>query len=327
MSPEFSLLVRIAVGLTLLVWWVGLYRHIWGKKHRPGFFAVAGILLLPLFVSLGWALVSATILFALTAVILRQRGKNRKRYVQAEARFEGGGIKRGLTTPEAAAVLGRPMEVILAVALVDMLQKGFLELNGPDTVRLNEVMQTRNRSLNPEDRAVFRRAGAQSIMATLHPFEEPILELIEQDAGKPLSQLGWGLVIRPFMRHVAQRIAGYDMEASREYYRLLIRRAPIEARTEGNLTKEREKVYGRNLGWLLLNPDLLTFLGSGVDGYRPAWFNIGKLQGSFGEWFGQAASIVGQKLTEQDLELRLGDEIDEVSANLMSEIARATYNG
>jgi len=54
--------------------------------------------------------------------------QNKPTYTPPEAVFEGGGIKRGLTAPEAAVLLGKPFDKILALVLLGMSEKGFIQI-------------------------------------------------------------------------------------------------------------------------------------------------------------------------------------------------------
>lgn len=298
-----------------------MYRKVLGIHRGPIYYAAVALMGLAPIIAWIWAIPAVGVLLVLTVAGARRHGRIFRPYQAAQARFEGGGIKRGLTPPEAAALLGRPMGVILGVAVVELLHKGLLQMDG-DILRPSPPMRTERLSQNPEKRHDLRRLGAQTLNATLHPFEVHLLELVEQSNDRPLLQYGWGLVVRPLMRHVAERVGGYDLDSSREYYRLLIRRAPVEARTEGNLTTEREKVIRRNLGWLLLADEYESLL----DGYCPDWFNGARTRTLAG-WFSGLTMGIGATLSETDLQVRLGDAVDELSASLMADIAQATYYG
>ena len=52
--------------------------------------------------------------------------KWKSRYMPPIAEVEGGGIKRGLTAPEAAALLEMPVSKVLALVIFGMLKKGMV---------------------------------------------------------------------------------------------------------------------------------------------------------------------------------------------------------
>lgn len=323
---------RFGAGILGLFWLTWIYRR--GVPMGGG--RLLGVLLglvalIAATLPLGVALVMGVLAAAEFFWWLRGRQGRRRDYTPARARFEGGGIKRGLTAAEAGVLLGRPLHLILAVALMEMLQKGLLVqlVDSPFEAGVAGELQTRQQSLNIERRAVLRRAGAQKIGATLHPFEEPLLELLEQEAGKPVSALDFGLAVPALVRHVAGRVAGYGLEETRDYYQRIVQRAPVEARTEGVLMKDRQKVFDRNLGWILLNPKCVEILDGGDESYLPGWLRErNSVNGtSFAKWFIGVVDILQGVYTADDLNLKLGDAVDSVSAELMNNIAQATYYG
>lgn len=323
---------RLVAGGLALVWLWRLYRQV--LPARGGRLLALGLALGAVsLLAFRWAALAILLLAALGQVAWWWRGRGRARavYAPVQARFEGGGIKRGLTAPEVAVLLGRPMNLILGVALAEMLQKGLLvqEQAAPLLVRPAEELLTRKQSLNIERRAELRRAGAQKVGATLHPFEEPLLELIEQQSDVPIRELDFGLVAGPLVGHVARRVAGYDLAETRTYYELILRRAPTEARTEGILQTDRQKVFDRNFGWILLGADFASVFDQADYSYRPKWLYGGGLpEGeTFANWFGGVVAELQGGVAADDLRLKLGQAVDAVAASLMADIAQATYYG
>ncbi len=194
-------------------------------------------------------------------------------YQPAVARIEGGGIKRGLTPPEGAVVLGRPLNITLTLVIFEMLRKGFLRQVRavPLSVELAEAFRTQGSGLSAQARGDKRRLAAQAIRATLHLYEEPFLEIIEANPAVPVNKLDLGVAVQPMVRYVAGRVGGYSLEETRTYYRLIIERAPREARSDGKLTFERQKVFDRNFGWVLLGEDFASVLDQPDYSYLPVW--------------------------------------------------------
>ena len=50
--------------------------------------------------------------------------RRKQRYLPAIAQVEGGGIKRGLTAPEAAVILELPLNKVLTLIIFGLLEKG-----------------------------------------------------------------------------------------------------------------------------------------------------------------------------------------------------------
>jgi hypothetical protein len=74
-------------------------------------------------------------------------------------------------------------------------------------------------------------------------------------------------------------VGGYSLEETRAYYRLIIERAPREARSDGKQTFDRQKVFDRNFGWVLLGEDFAAVLDQPDYSYVPVWQ---RQQGSVG---------------------------------------------
>jgi hypothetical protein len=268
----------------------------------------------------------------LTRFISRLRGVSRP-YEPALARIEGGGVKRGLTPPEAAVLLGRPLNVTLTLVLFEMLRKGFVQqiVTVPLTVAVEDAFHTHGSGLSAQSRGEKRRKAAQAIKASLHKYEEPFLEILESNAGKPVTEIDFGVAIQPLVRYVAGRVGGFNLEETRAYYRLIIERAPREARSDGKLTFEREKVFDRNFGWVLLGEDFGAVLDAADYSYIPVWMRndgtndlVGK---SFALWTNEVFAYMEGVVAQQDVKMGLGQETDAVTVTLMNDIARATFYG
>lgn len=257
-------------------------------------------------------------------------------YQAAVARIEGGGVKRGLTPAEGAVLLGRPLHVTLTLVIFDMLRKGFVRQVAaePLTVEIAEAFRVQGGGLSAQERGERRRKAAQAINATLHKYEEPFLEIIEANPGVPVRQLDLGVAVQPLVRYVAGRVGGFGLEDTREYYRLIIDRAPREARSDGKLTFERLKIFDRNFGWVLLGDGFANVLDQRDYVYSPIWMRPPRgtsdqmLAGrSFAEWAtGVMASLEGV-VAERDVKLTLGHEEDVTTATLLGEITKATFYG
>lgn len=305
------------------------------------------------------------LLLAIPRVLRWRRARTAAPYVPAVARIEGGGVKRGLTAPEAAVVLGRPLNVTLTLVILEMLRKGFLmqKRDWPLVVEVADAFRLHGSGLSAQARGERRRLAAQAIKATLHLYEEPFLELIEAQTGVPVAELDFGVAIQPMVRYVAGRLGGYSLEETRAYYRLLIERAPREARSDGKLTFERQRIFDRNFGFVLLGDDFASVLDQADYSYVPVWQRTSNVQMSnvdknnvlrptsdvgqavdpfvaelsssgqavgrvtFATWAAQVMTAMQGAVAEGDLKLTLGSETDAVTATLLNDVARATFYG
>ena len=275
-----------------------------------------------------WISILGLVILLIWQAVSKKKGK--QVYQPVEAVFEGGGIRRGLTAAEASMLLGEPFNVTLALVIFDLLKKGFLKqsVDEPLKVELAPEMRTRDKSLNLVKREELRRAGAQQLGGVLYPYEEQFLELLEQEGEAPLKEVNFGIVVKPFVQYVSRRLGGYDLEQSREYYRLIVNRAPKEARVDGKLVSDRQKVFDRNFQWILLNENYIEIFDQGDASYLPVWFrgkglNKGE---TFAVWAAKVIEDLKSSISPVDLKIKIGRDIDAVSANLLSDIYRATHS-
>lgn len=215
-----------------------------------------------------------------------RRRSGRPGYLPAGAIVEGGGIKRGLTPPEAAIVLEMPLSRVLTVVLTGLLKKGVLELASeiPVSLRVNGDFQARRSAPDVQGRNAFRRMAAQKHNVLIHPYEEPFLELLEGKEGQPLSMLNFTVPMRALLRHTARRMGGYDLAGTREYYRKHLGRArhdvalasrnlrastgfekeyPVSAST----ASDAHRIMEHHLEWVILDETLREYYRD----FHPRW--------------------------------------------------------
>jgi hypothetical protein len=212
----------------------------------------------------------------------------------------------------------------------------------PLTVEVAEGFRTRGSGLSAQARGDQRRQAAQALSKPMHVYEVAFIEILEANPGMPVHEIDYGIAIGPLVRYVAARVGGFDLEDSRDYYRLIIERAPREARSDGVLTTEREKVFDRNFGWVLLGEDFTGVLDQDDYSYAPVWLRElgGKgarepgsrgnstLGGrSFADWAQEVIAAMQAAVPEDAVEASLERESDGTTVTLMNDIARATFRG
>lgn len=277
-------------------------------------------------------LVSLAILGALVIQSLLISQKSPKSYTGALAKIEGGGIKRGLTPSEVAIVLGKPLKLTLTLVIFEMLRKGFLTQAGQDpfTVEVAEPFQTHGLSLSVQERGDKRRKAAQQIPSPMQLYEEAFLEIFETNPSLAVNEIDYGVALQPLVRFVAGRVGGFDLEETRDYYRLIIDRAPKEARTDGALTFEREKVFDRNFGFVLLGENFINTFDQADYSYIPKWMRKSATvieDQTFAHWAMAIIDSMQGVVDEEEIQLGISKEMDLLSATLMNEIAQATFYG
>ncbi len=224
------------------------------------------------------ALPLSLLLIPVTEAIRHRRPKGS--YLPAIVQVEGGGIKRGLTAPEAAVLLELPLNKVLALVIFGLLKKGVLRQlqDTPLIVDVAEDFRAKN-APSAKEREAQQRKSAQNHGIVLHQYELPFLTLIEQQPGVPIPQLDFSVPMKNLIQHVVQRIKHFDLSDTQDYYRRIIQRALNEAQTIGDIP-ERDQVVDRNLEWILMDPGYRTVLEPRGAPYRPIWIRSTSVGGS-----------------------------------------------
>jgi hypothetical protein len=187
-------------------------------------------------------------------------------------------------------------------------------------------MRTRALSLNAKKRSELRRQGAQELKQVLYPFEEPLLELIEQEAGKGIGEIDFGVTIKPFIHLVSKRVCGYDLDQTRAYYQDLVRKAT----QGGDIESSQENGLSFGFAWKFLDEN---GMGSEINVFHPKWFlNLKDLSKTkqegmkLYEWFQKLEDSIESGLSQSDFEITISGELESVSSEIITEIAKATYH-
>lgn len=262
-------LLRILVGAVFLVLFAYGYFRLTRGVGRWVFLGitlalVAIFTLFPAAQLLSFPLVIFFLLF-----VERRRGEGLVPFQSAVLWVEGGGIKRGLTPPEAAVLLAEPPAVVLATVLVGLLQKGFLTSH-PATLRFTVAAAFRARDEpDPRRRATLRRRAAQKAGAVLHPYEEPFLEAFEARPGRSLADLGFSIPLKVLTKYTEDRARGHDLSQTQDYYRSLVRRAWRDC--QGAPSPPPVSLIDHHLPWLALDARAPARFRDLWPDYRPPW--------------------------------------------------------
>lgn len=195
--------------------------------------------------------------------------RRKREYRPAIAQVEGGGIKRGLTAPEAAALLELPLGRVLGLVLFGLLKKGVLIQtdDSPLTVKIADDF----RAPAQTKRTKHRLAVAQKKGLVLHEYEHAFLDVIENaPAPAVVERLDFGKAMKRLLDGVAARLQGFDLSDTQDYYRRIVSRATAEAQSLGEV-KMREQAIDRNLEWIMLDRNFPTVLNAPGMPYRPIW--------------------------------------------------------
>ncbi len=190
------------------------------------------------------------VLLVLAVIVEIARKKRRSRYLPAIASVEGGGIKRGLTAPEAAVLLELPVNKVVTLVLFGMMKKGVIK----QTVR-KPVM--------------FQAEKPPPLDAVLHDYEKEFLKLLKQSKrGTSINEVDFSKPLKALVESVAKRMVGYDLDETRGYYKQIISRAWKEAQEIGDVEAWQKKM-DEKVDWMMLDPDFTGRFGPYEDRYVP----------------------------------------------------------
>ena len=211
-------------------------------------------------------LLSWPVLILVVVAVERSLRCRKRKYLPPIISVEGGGIKRGLTAPEAAVILELPLNKVLTLVVTGLLKKGLVEQVAENPLRLR--VKDRYKA---EKQARLDNAQEDGIVT--HNYEHAFLDALARESDRPVSEIDVEAPMREFIRGTAQRMKGFNLEQTREYYRSLIAKAWKETEAIGEIP-EREKKIDKHLEWLVLEDDFdgrfRRWSRSGYD-YYPPW--------------------------------------------------------
>jgi hypothetical protein len=262
--------VRIVLGLlSVLLFTLAYFRFTWGTGISVYVILVVGLIWtlssIPLSVLLAFPV--AIVLFGINE---RRIYLRKKRYLPAIAQVEGGGIKRGLTAPEAAIILELPLNKVLTLLLFGLLEKRICIQKQSEPLQLEVSHEYQAAKLPRKKRREFRLKVAQEMGIVIRGYEHAFLDLIEENKLKPIQDINFGHPMKEMINNAARRMKGFDLSDTQDYYRKIIAKAMDEAKSIGDIP-ERERYIDRHLQWLLLDNAYPTVFSSRRYHYRPVW--------------------------------------------------------
>jgi hypothetical protein len=210
-------------------------------------------------------------IFGIIRAIVRAAKPN---YLPPIAEVEGGGIKRGLTAPEAAVVLEIPLTKVLGLVIFGMLEKGLVRQTEtePLTLEVTEDFQVKGRAGldDKKSRQQARRRAAQQNGTVIHSYEYPFLDLIEAQPDTPINKLAVVKPMETLVDGVAAKMKGFDLSDTQDYYQRIVDRAMEQAQALGEI-EQREAYLDRYLPWVMMRRDYRPALNMGGYHYWPTW--------------------------------------------------------
>jgi hypothetical protein len=171
--------------------------------------------------------------------ILRRR--KRQAYLPALVSVEGGGVRRGLTAPEAAVMLELPPNRIITMVLFGLLKKGMIRQKETDPLEFEEI------SPAPEN-TVLHDYETQAMQILARPSKYPPLKPY------PIKERDFGPVIDSIVRSLKPKLKGHDLDETRGYYKHIVSRAWLEAKEVGDVQAWNKKM-DEKIDWMMLDND------------------------------------------------------------------------
>jgi hypothetical protein len=271
-NPQAAVIMGIAC-LGLLAW---LFFRWSGGTGCTVFAILAGGMLILFVVSPILMLPTIPLLIGLVLYNeSRLKKKKPNSYLPPLAQTEGGGIKRGLTAPEAATLLEMPLNKVLTLVIFGLLEKKILVAvkDEPLTVRVREPFQTWDDEENRRSikkRRTERRHAAQREGTVIHDYENDFLDQIERTAEKPVSKIDFTKPMEKLIKATADKMKGFDLSDTQDYYRRVMERAMAQAASIGEI-EMREQYLDKYLPWVMMNESYPTVLRHGGYHYWPTW--------------------------------------------------------
>ena len=246
---------RITCGVIFLVLFGILFFRFSGGTGFSVFFILSGLACIGFYFSPGWHLISLPVVVVLIGLNEWLLGKRKMHYMPPIAQVEGGGIKRGLTAPEAAVLLELPIAKVLSLVIFGMLKKGILRQVSADplTVAVDDAFQLKSDSTaeptSNSGPSFIAMPGRKKALSCIR-YEQPFLFLLQKNPGKAVKDIDFGVPMRQLIAGAAGRMAGFNLRETQDYYRSIIKRAAEQAAAIGDIP-QRQDTVDRNFEWIL----------------------------------------------------------------------------
>jgi hypothetical protein len=152
----------------------------------------------------------------------------RKRYLPPSLGIEGAGVKRGLTAPEAAALMELPPDRVLTMILFGLIKKQAVRVTQDKPVLLEKI---------------------DPAPAGLYAYETAFLGAIKAD--HKLDEAGLRAMFVALVKSVNNKIKGFSRKETRDYYQTVMKVAWEDVKKAA--TPEIGNVFADRAEWLLLD--------------------------------------------------------------------------
>ena len=265
---------RVSLGLIAVILLAVLFFRFSGGTGFTVFVILAALSIFIFVVSPLAAICVPPLLLPFLALNEISLKKKKKTYLPPIAQVEGGGIKRGLTAPEAAILLEVPFNKVLTLIIFGLLEKGLVEQTkaSPLTVTVVDAYRAMDRDAltNNRERRKFRRRVAQNNGTVIHNYENTFMNFIEVNSGKAVGDIKFSKAMEGLLKGTAAKMKGFDLSDTQDYYRRVIARAMGQAAALGEI-KQREQYLDKYLPWVMMDDNYPTVTSHRGYHYWPRW--------------------------------------------------------
>lgn len=192
-------------------------------------------------------------IFGLVIYFAAKSAKKRKlKYLPPKIAIEGHGIKRGLTSVEAAILLEQPMDKILSMILFSVLKKGTAEVTSREPLKI-KVEETLPDDLREYEKAFLQAFKITNAASRRKALQDMMVELVKS---------------------VSTKMKGFSRKETVDYYKDIIEKAWKQVE-EADTPEVRAERYSDAVDWTMMDRDYDTrtrrTFGSGPV-YMPYWW-------------------------------------------------------
>jgi hypothetical protein len=262
--------IRFALGAAVVVLLSFAFLRFSGGTGITLWLILAGGAIWLLSSSVGSVLLALPLMFMLTIFNEISLAGRKKTYLPAIAQVEGGGIKRGLTAPEAAILLELPLNKALLLVLFGLLEKGVVRAVSHDPLEIRVADEFEIASKEGKEKRAHRLKVAQGIGIVVRDYEHLFLDSLARNPGKTVSEINFSPAIKNMITHTAERLKGFDLSDTKDYYKKIVKRALEQAKRLGDIP-EREQYIDRHMQWMMIDDSYPTVFSHRGYHYRPIW--------------------------------------------------------
>ena len=212
---------------------------------------------------------------------------------------------------------------MLTLILFGLLEKGIVIQTKDTPLTVEVAHEYRAINLKRRKRRGHRLKVAQNMGVVIRSYEHSFLDFIEEDASQPVHKIDFSEPMKKLIEYTAERMKGFDLSDTQDYYKKIIARAMKEAQSIGDIP-ERERYLDRHLQWLLLDDEYSTVLTTRRYRYRPIWvrpFASSDRMGVPAPSSGPSGPSVGGRTSLSDVSASFAGWTEKTMGNMASAIA------